>query len=140
MEAVTAGNEVALERMRLILGSKLYAWRGAVQITDPNLGSLEVQRQIGFHSCRDQILHDFVLAVDHHALARERIEVNAMASLQKAQLDAVMQKPFTPHPFADTRRFQDIDALMFQDPRPHATFHVLPARRFEHHGIDAASL
>ena len=65
-----------------------------------------------------------MLAVDHHALAGERLEVDAMTATLEAQLDSVMQKALAPHPLADARAIEDIDALMLQDPCPHAAFDV----------------
>ena len=69
MEAVAAADEVAGELLGATLMMKTDFRRLAVKIVDADVGRLEQNLSAIGQPPRDQVFHNFLLAIDGHALA-----------------------------------------------------------------------
>src|SRR6266536_2505804 len=62
----------------------------------------------------DEVLHHLVLAVDHHVLADEVRQVDAMVCAAEPHDHAGMQHALAPHTLADTGLVQQLLSAVFQ--------------------------
>ena len=141
MEAVAAGDEIALELLLPVV--VLEADRGTVGLEPLNAdaGHLEQQRRSARKPGGDQILHDLGLAVDDDRPAlREVAERDPVPLALELQLDAVMHESLAAHALPDARALEQIRGALFQHACADALLDVLAAARLEHDRVDALDL
>ncbi len=141
MEAVAAGDEVALELPWLALVLEADPGAVAVEVVDGDAGGLEEQRRAAREARLDQILDDLGLAVDDdRAAAGELAQRNAVPLAVELQLDAVVHESLAPHALADACPVEQVDRALLEHAGADALLHVLAAARLEHDGLDALQL
>lgn len=87
---------------------------------------------------RDQVAHDFVLAVDgDRAAAGQPAQVDPVTLAGEQQLDAVMFEPLAPHPVAEAGFVQRVDRSLLEHAGANAVLAVFPRAGFDEDGIDA---
>src|SRR6185437_15920412 len=102
---------------------------------------LELERRSRCDPRGDEILHDFLLAIDRdRAPARERGEVDAMALARETQLDPVVHEPFALQPLANAAFHEEVHRALLEDSGAHAMLHVLPAPKLEDDGFDSRAM
>ena len=138
VEAVAAGDQVALQRVPLALVRELDLRRLRVH---RHVGDLEVQRQAGLQPRADQVLDDLLLAVDRdRAAAGEVAQRDPVALAAEPQLDAVVHEPLAMHPLAEADLVHQVHRRLLEHARAHALLHVLAVARLEDHRLDAPQL
>src|SRR5262249_17171990 len=84
----------------------------------------------------DQILYDFVLAVNRDRASGQLAEIDAMTSAVEAQLDSAVDQAFAAHPLAESGLIQQIDAALFEHAGANPRLDVFAGVAFEDDRID----
>ncbi len=138
MEAVAPRDEVAGQRHRRAVVSKVDTRRCTVDVVQVHVADLEQDRGAALEPQSNEILDQFLLTVDGDAsTAGELAEVDVMVAATETQLNAVMDKPFTPQTFAGAGALEEINAALLQDSRAHAVFDILARARLQDNRADA---
>ena len=85
-----------------------------------------------------EVFGDFGLAVDHHGLAGQLFERQAMARAVDADLHAVVDETVGMHPGADAGLVQQIHRDLFDDAGAHAAKHMVGGLPLQDDVLDAA--
>ena len=91
VEAVAAGDEVALERLLASGGAIGDPGRAGLEALDCHVLGFEDDRRVRLHPGGDQVPHHLVLAVDGDVLAGQRFEIDAVAHAAEEDLRAAMR-------------------------------------------------
>ena len=137
MEAVAAGDHVALELMRFALVAEVDAGPVGLQLVHGNVLDLEQERLARLEPRADQVLDDLRLPVDDDRLAGQRREVDPMALAVELQLDAPVDDPLALHTHADAGVAEEVGGALLQHPRANAMLDVLAAPVLEDDRVDA---
>ena len=141
MKAVAAGDEVARELARLAGFAEADHRRVRIEVADRYAGNIEADIAARVESRLDQVLDDLVLAVDGHCLARRELgEVDPVRAPREAELDAVMNEPFTLHALADPRLDEQVDCLLLEHSGANALLDILATAVLEHDRFDAGKV
>src|SRR5450755_3158522 len=115
MKAVATRDEVAEKLDLLAVAPESYMRRRRIDIMQRDRLDLKEDLAGRSHSRLDQILDDFLLAIDRdRSPAGELGQVYSMPGAAKAQLDAVMKESFPAQPLTDTGCNQQIDTSLLQ--------------------------
>src|SRR4051812_29787515 len=138
VEAVAAGDDVALERLRLALVCERDARRVAVDALEAEVGDLEADVAARLEAAGDEVLDDLLLAVDgDRPPAGQPAQVDPVALAVEAQLDAVMDEPLACQAVAEPGLGQELDGALLEDAGADAVLDVLAAAGLEDDGVDA---
>ena len=138
MEAVAAGDEVALELVRPALVLERDPGPVGLEAVHGDLARLEEQRLAGVAADPDQILHDLGLAVDRDRPPAGQLgERDAVAAALEAQLEALVDEPLAVQALADAGLGQDVDRALLEDAGTDALLDVGAAAGLEHDGLNA---
>jgi hypothetical protein len=137
VKAVAAGDEIAIDRLRLAVGPIGHARPFAQNIVQRDILRLVDGRGAGGGAAVHQILGDLGLPVDHDGLAGQRLEVDAMPHPVDADLRAVMHEAFAVHARADARLVEEIDRDLLDDTGADAAKHVFAGVPFQDDVVDA---
>ncbi|KGD49403.1 4-hydroxybenzoate 3-monooxygenase domain protein [Burkholderia pseudomallei] len=116
VKAVAAGDIVAIDPIRATVRVHERHRRPLGRdVVQRDVAHVEVDRLAVLERGRDQVAHDFVLAVDgDRAAGRQLAEIDPVAAAVEQQLDAAMHEPFAPHPRAEARIVQRVDGALLQ--------------------------
>ncbi len=137
MEAVTAGNEVALDFLRIALVGKPDLRPLGIEVVHGHAVDLEQQRAVVGAPLRDQVPHNFLLAVDGDALVHQLLEVEPVNVAVDADIDAPMWRAFALHARADADFRQQIGRPMLHQAGANAVVDVPFAAVLDDDGLDA---
>jgi hypothetical protein len=145
VETVAAGDEVAIEAFRDAVVIESDMGIGGVDGMELDVGGFEKDGVIGGYAFlqkgRDEILNNFVLGVDGDAFAvGEFAEVNAMAAVVEAELDAAVFEALALEAVADAEFVHELDGAVFKEASADALFDVLAGAEFEDDGVDAEAV
>src|SRR4051812_35693027 len=140
MEAITAGNEVTLQRLLLPVDLVTYARRVRFEVVDRHPVHVEIEGLAYRETGCDQVFDDFLLTINHDGAPRQLLKIDSMALTGEIEKNAVMEQPLLHHPGADTGGIQDFDALMLQDAGSNAVFNVFLTPRLQDHALDPAEV
>ena len=102
MEAVGAGDDVALERLGVAVGVGEPDPRGVgVDVLGGDVGDLEQQRRAAVQLSLDQVLGHLGLPVDPHRAPAELGEVQLVPGARVLQVDAAVLQALALQPVAD---------------------------------------
>ena len=102
---------------------------------------LEVQRTLCPGSRIDEIANDLVLAVDGDRLSTRKLDkVDPMSLLTEADVQPLVPQTRTLKSRSHTRRLQQIDGPLLENPRPDAIDHVFTAAILDDDRIDAIDM
>ena len=111
MEAVAAGDEVAVELVRLAVLLVGDARLRAVEVVHRDVRGLVDGRQAGGRARVHQVARQLGLAVDHHVLAAgQAVHVDAVPLAAAQHLEAVVHEALAVHARADAGLVQQVDA------------------------------
>ena len=138
MKAVTSGDEIALDPVRLAVVRESDFGVAAVEIVQGDVVHFEQQWTAGRIMCRQQILDDLVLAVDRDpAAAGQRGHVNPMPAPRKRDVNAVVPHAFAHQPLADARVAEQVHRPLLEDAGADPIDHVFPGPVLDDDGIDS---
>ena len=83
-----------------------------------------------------QVVRDFGLSIDHHGLAGQALEVDAMADAAETDLRSIVRQALAPHPFARASFFDKRDRALFQHAGADAAEHVVLGFLLEDDRVD----
>ena len=109
MKAVAAGDEIALDLVRLAIGAIGHARPGAENVVQGDVIGRVDRRRADGRAAVHEILGDFGLPVDHDGLAGQRLEVDAVAHALHADLRAIVHEAVAVHTGADPGLVEEID-------------------------------
>ena len=102
---------------------------------------LEKNSGSGFESCRDEILHDLVLAVHGDGTAAgELAQGDAVTHAVELEVESLVDEPFAIHPVADAERAEQVDGSLLQHARANPPDDVVTAALFQDDGVDACQM
>jgi hypothetical protein len=127
VEAVATGDEVARDLVRLAVLHVAHAGAGPVEIDRQDIAGLVDRLQSGGGARVHQVARQLGLAVDHHRLAHEIDEVDALPVAVETELDAMMHQPLGMHPRADADAVHQFDRAPFEHTRADTSKHILGA-------------
>jgi hypothetical protein len=115
--------------------------RGAVpSIVQADVLDLEINlRAVGEAAC-DQVLDDFLLAVDRDALAHELAKVEVMQRAIEAEENTVMEHRLALQALAYARFDQEIGRPLLEHARAHPLLHVGAAAVLQHDRVNPAAM
>jgi hypothetical protein len=102
MEAVAAGNEVALDLLYRSAMAVAHAAAVRLVLVQADIGRLVHRLPAGRGAPIHQVARDLGLAVDHHALADQILEIDPVPLPVETQFDAAVEQAFALHARADT--------------------------------------
>ena len=137
VEPVATGDHVALELVRDALVQVADARPLGIQVVHRDVSRLEQERPFRREASGDEVLHDFLLAVDRDAPAREVGERDPVPAPLEAQLDPVMNDALAVQALGHAHLGQQVDGSLLEHARPDALLDVLAAARLEDDGVDA---
>jgi len=137
VEAIAACDVVAAQGLTHAIVNEGDLGRVRIHATKVHLGHFEQQRQAGRETHGHEVLDDFLLPVDRHRLAGERIEIDAVCAATEHQLDTVVADRLARQPRPGADRFDDRGSLVFQHAGAHAVLDVLTGPGFQDHRSDA---
>ena len=132
MEAVAAGDEVALE----LLAAEGDARSLAVRRVHRDVLDLEVDRDAAIEQRGDLVLDHLLLAVDRDLAAGQPEHVDVEDALPEAHVDAGVVKALAREPLSHPDRVQHVDGVLLEQARADALLDVLAAARLEHDALD----
>ncbi len=112
----------------------------AVQRLQFNLLHLEKQLPLRRHTRGDQVFQDFVLGINGDGAVGQSRQIDAVLTATECQPDALMPRPFPPHPLSQSDLVEQIDRPLFEHPGANGRFHRRPAARFQHHRFHAMQM
>src|SRR5439155_17211673 len=113
VEAVAAGDHVALQLVFGALPAKAHARPGRVDIMHADIAGLEADLPARRQARGDQILHHLLLPVDgDRAPAGQLAERDPLALPFELKVEAVVYQPLARQPLAYARRVQQIDRAL----------------------------
>ena len=137
MEAVAAGDDVALERLPLARVRERDARRVGREAVERDVGDLEAGFAAVAQARGDEVLDDLLLAVDRdRPPAGEPAEVDAVALAVEAQLDAAVDERLAVQTVAEAGVGEQLDRALLEDARADAVLDVLAAAVLEHDRLD----
>ena len=139
METVAAGDEIGLNPVANTVLEVAHAGLRAVKSLDYHLigvvhGGL-ARHTAGVH----QVARDLRLSIDHHPLAGQPQQVDAVALAAETQLDAVVRQTLLLHPARHAGLLQQVDRGLFEYAGANAAQHVIGAALLDHDVGDAAA-
>ena len=134
VEAVTAGDEVAVQRAA---GPADAGPPADVVHRDP--AGVEDQRLPVGQALRDQVAHHLLLAVDGDALAGEPGQVDAVVLALKTQLHAVMRQALAVQAGGHAGIGERVHAALLEQPGADAAFDIGAVAGFDHDAVDAGA-
>src|SRR5208282_5273498 len=137
MKTVAAGNEVARDLLRFAVGTEGHARRSGKDIVQRHVVSRVYAGRANRGAAVHQILGDLGLPVDHHRLAGELLEGDAVAAAVDANLHALVHEPVPVHAGADAGLVEQIQGDLFDDAGPDAAEDVFGGLPFQDDVIDA---
>src|SRR5688572_94901 len=109
VKTIAPCDEVASDLLRLVVVSEAYLRLVRLEVDYGNVSNLEMQRPSSSHASRDEILHDFVLAVDRDAPSGQCRQIDAAALTVDVDGDSVMEQTFALKTVSDTAFNHEID-------------------------------
>jgi hypothetical protein len=140
MRAVTPGDEIAVDFMRLAGMQVVDFWLAILEAFDANVVNLEQDLPAGGEAGLNQVFDDFVLTIHGNRAPGEILEVDAVTLSAETQFDAVVNKSLALHPFANTHLGEKIDGAGFEYTGANALLAVLARPVFENDGLDALKM
>jgi len=92
MEAITPGDEVAVDFIDIAVPFYVNAGTARFEIAQRNLAAFETHIATIAQAPADEILYDFLLTINGHGFTGEFDKWNAMKATMQAQFDAFMTK------------------------------------------------
>ena len=115
MEAVAAGDEVAVDRALLAIDVEADGRTVAVDVAHAHVVRLEDDLVAGGEARGDEILHDLVLAVDGDgAAAGELAQGDAVAHAVELEVEPLVDEPFAVHALAHADAAQQVDRRLLE--------------------------
>ena len=137
VEAVTAGDHVAVESMCLAVVGVGDVWRVALELANGDVGHLEQQRQPVVDPSRDQILDHLGLPVDDdRPAAGELVERQVMPVARELQVDAAVHDPLSLQTLANAGADQRLDRSLLEHAGADPVLDVVAAAVLEHDRLD----
>ena len=140
VETVATGDEIAGERLVDAVVLEVNDRRVRIDTLERVSFRLEQNLAAGREPHGDHVLDAFLLAVDRHPPAGERIHVDAAQFAVEARIDAVVDEALALHAGAEARRIDEIDRRLFEKTRAHAMLDIMAALRFEDDQFDAGEM
>ena len=85
----------------------------------------------------DQVFDHLLLPVDGDAApTRQLTERYALPNAVETQVDAVVLNAFAAHPVSQSEFVEQVDSVLFQQPRPNPRFDIVPAAVFQNYRVD----
>ena len=120
MEAVAAGDRVALEHLVAALVAEAESRPVALGLLDGDAVDLEQERQPGVEPRRDQVLHHLGLAVDA-TIERPSARASAPVALAlELEVDAAVDDPLAVEALPDARVAQQVGGALLEHARADA--------------------
>jgi hypothetical protein len=141
VEAVAAGDEVALELVRRAVVPERDPRPLRLDPVERDAVDLEQERRARGEARLDQVLDDLRLAVDDDRLAvRQVAERDAVPLAVELELDPVVDDPLALQAIADARGDEEIGGALLEDARTDPRLDVLAASVLENDALDALAL
>ena len=137
VEAVAAGDEVRLQFVAHAVFQVGEAGRGGVDAMHRHFVGLVHRGQVGGAAGGHQVAGDLGLAIDHHPLAGEPEQVDAVALASETQLHAIVRQAFGVQALGDAGGLQQVDGGLLQHAGADAAEHVARAALLDHDVGDA---
>ena len=138
VEAVGAGDDVALEHLRVAVGvGEPDPGAVGVDVLGRDVGDLEQQRRAAVQLRLDQVLGDLGLAVDPDGAPAQLREVQLVPGAGVLQVDAAVLEALALQPVADAGLGQRVDGVLLEDAGADARLDVVAGPVLEHDGVDA---
>ena len=141
MEAVAAGDHVALELLRDAVVHEANPRAFRLEVVHGHVVHLEKERQSALEPGGDQVLHDLGLAVDHdRASVCELAERNVVALAVELEVDPVVDDPLAIHARAHACVAQQLDRSLLEHAGANPVLDVVAVAVLEHDRLDAGHL
>jgi hypothetical protein len=140
VEAIAAGDEVALQLSRRAAVFVCDARPLAVDVMDRYVGDVEVDRYAAVEQGGDLVLDDLLLTVDGDLSAGEPEHVDVEHAVLEAQVDARVVEALAVEAFADADGVQHVDGVLLEQARADPLLDVVAAARLEHDAVDPGLL
>ena len=111
--------------------------RAVVEAADGHVVGVVDGAAAGRGAVVHQVARDLGLAVDHHPLAGQRVQVDAVAAAVEAQVEAVVRQAFGVQPRADAGFVQQVHRHLLQHAGADAAEHVVGAALLDDDVVDA---
>ena len=109
VEAITAGDEHAIQRLLHALVPIVNARRGSIQSFKSQHLCLKDQRVASIHARSDQVLYNLLLPVDLDASARKARQVQMDGAALESHVQTLVHKAFAHHAFAESEVIERVD-------------------------------
>src|SRR5215472_14800283 len=136
VKTIAADDEFAPYLMDISILLDSHRRPSGVDAVQRNGPALEAQIAAIGEAPSNEILHDFLLAVNGDAPAGELDEGDTMARAVHAKLNAFVPKAIPVEAFGDTGLTQHLDAGVLQDAGAHPLLAISARPRFENDGTD----
>src|SRR3984957_4940935 len=137
MKAVATSDEVAFERLLYPVLPITHTRMVCIEGADRHVVDVEVEWLSRREPRSDEVSHHFLLAVNHHRLACELCEIDAVIATVEVEEDPLVRQTVAHHPVTHAGSLQYVDALVREHPSPPPLFEVLTRAGFENDGLDA---
>ena len=137
MEAVAAGDRVALEHLVAALVAEAESRPVALGLLDGNALDLEQERQPGVEPRRDQVLHHLGLAVEDDRASGQLAHRHVVALALELEVDAAVDDPLAVEALADSRVAQEVGGALLEHARTEPVLDVVARAVLEHDRLDA---
>lgn len=140
VKAVTPGDEIAADfAVDIVVGesdSRLFGFH----ILHADIRYFEKEWPSCGATRGNQILDDFVLAIDGNPAARQRRHIDAAAPPVHVEIDSVMEHRFALKPGADAALHHEIDCRLLQNTGANTLNHVILRLVLDDDGIDTRQM
>src|SRR5262249_10510618 len=133
MRAVAAGDVVALDLDRARLVPAMDPRLRGFDAGEPHVAHAEEDLAVRVEAPLDEVLDHFMLRIERHALAREPLEVDAVAAPVEAQLDPLVDRALARHALSGADALQEIRRALLEQARADRAFDLLAAAVLDHH-------
>jgi len=140
VEAVAAGDDVALELVCLAFVRVADARPLGVEVVHADVADLEEQRQAALDPPRDQILHHLGLAVDHDRPTCELAHRHVVTLAGELEMDASVDDPLALHPLPHAELAQQVHGSLLEHTGADPALDVVAVARLEHDALDPGGL
>ena len=137
MEAVAAGDQIALELARPALVLERDPGPVGVDVVHRDAAHLEEERLAGVQADPDQVLHDLGLAVDHDRRpAGQLAQRDAVPLAVELEADPMVDDSLAGQPLACAGTYQRVHRALFENAGADTLLDVVAAPRLEHDRLD----
>src|ERR1700722_7337093 len=138
MKAVATSDEVAFERLLYPVLPITHTRMVCIEGADRHVVDVEVEWLSRREPRSDEVSHHFLLAVNHHRLAGELGEIDAVIATVEVQEDPLVRQTVAHHPITHAGSLEDVDALMLEPARAFSALDVLARARLENNRLDTS--